>query len=54
MHRYDLSFGQVGLPGSFAYALRSHLFGQGIKGAPLRLLQPGHPDLYLRLGEAES
>ena len=23
MHRYDLSFGQVGLPGSYAYALRS-------------------------------
>ena len=27
MHRYDLSFGQAGLPGSCAYALRSHLFG---------------------------
>ena len=23
MHRYDLSFGQAGLPGSYAYALRS-------------------------------
>src|SRR4051812_45369882 len=24
MHRYDLSFGQAGLPGSCIYALRSH------------------------------
>ena len=24
------------------------------KGEPLRLLLPGHPDVYLRLGEAES
>ena len=27
MHRYDLSFGQAGLPSSCAYALRSRLFG---------------------------
>ena len=26
MHRYDLSFGQAGLPGSGAYALPSALF----------------------------
>ena len=25
-----------------------------VKGAPLRLLLPGQPDMYLRLGEAES
>ena len=54
MHRYDLSFGQAGLPGSCIYALRSRYFGQGIRGAPLRLLLPGQPDVYLRLGEAES
>ena len=54
MHRYDLSFGQAGLPGSCAYALRCRLFGYGIKGAPLRLLLPGQPDVYLGLGEAES
>ena len=54
MHRYDLSFGQAGLPGSCIYALRYHYFSQGIRGAPLRLLLPGQPDVYLRLGEAES
>ena len=54
MHRYDLSFDQAGLPRSCAYALHSRQFSQGIKGAPLRLLLPGHPDVYLRLGEAES
>ena len=53
MHQYDLSFGQAGLPGSCAYALRSRYFGYGIKGAPLRLLLSGEPDVYLRLDEAE-
>ena len=48
MHLYDLSFCQARLPRSCVYTLRFWLFGKGVKGAPLRLLQPGNPDLYLR------